>query len=219
MAGLGAGGMVHGAKVVEPAHPSARQPPLDMCVGRQGGLHHIGREESGDDGDCHDNGVEKVGDNAQGEAERGYDEGELANLRHGEAALHGGLQRLAAKHEPHGAEECLPEDDGHDEHHDGECVGDKDMRVDEHAHGDEEDGAEEVLDRVYDTRYLVGLDSLGEDATHDEGTEGGAEANGGGDNGHGAAQPKRHHYHRLAVHQTAGTAQEWWYEEYAHDKP
>ena len=109
-------------------------------------------------------------------AQGGQDECELTDLRQREGALHGGLQRLAGKQESAGAEDGLPKHDGCDDAEDGDNILDDEVHIDHHAYRHEEDGTEEVLDRGDEVLYLLGLDSLGQDATHDEGAEGSGEA-------------------------------------------
>ncbi len=91
-----------GAHVVETAHPPAGQHALQGVVGGWGEAYHVRREERGDHTHGHDDGVDEAADDVERQAQRGDDEGELANLRHREATAHGGLQRLTAEHEAEG---------------------------------------------------------------------------------------------------------------------
>ena len=93
------------------------------------------------------------------------------------------------------------------------------MWVDQHAHRHEEDGTEEVLHRLYQLDNLVGLDGLGKDAAHDEGSEGAAEPHQRGDARHGAAESERHDGHGLVVHEQTRLAQEHGDEEDAYHQP
>lgn len=92
--------------------------------------------------------VEEVADDPQGEAERRNDERKLANLSHGETAAHGILQRLAAQEESYRSENGLTDEDGHDDDDYRQGIVDENLRFDEHADRDEEDGSEEVLHRL-----------------------------------------------------------------------
>ena len=66
---------------------------------------------------------------------------------------------------------------------------------------------------------LVGLDGLCQYASHDEGSEGRAEAYLGGQYGHEAAQTEGDDEQRLLIHQLACLTQDGGDEENAHDEP
>ena len=73
------------------------QVPVDEIVGWIGQADHIGREEDGDHGNGHHNRVEEAAGDAQRHAQGGDDEGKLADLGKGAAALDGRFQRLAGE--------------------------------------------------------------------------------------------------------------------------
>ena len=218
MAGGGSGGGAR-ADVLQAAAPLARQVACEKVVARLRSTDHVRCEECCDDGDRDYNRIEEVADDPQGEAQRRYDKGKLAHLGHGETTAHGVFQALAAQEVAHRAEEGLTGEDGEDEAEDGEGVIDDDQRIDEHADGDEEDGAEEILDRFDEADDLVGLDGLGKDAAHHKGSEGAAEAHLGGDDGHEAAEAEGNDQEGLGVHELAHLAQQQGDEEDADDEP
>ena len=76
---------------------------------------------------------------------RGEDEGKLTDLRQRETALDGRLQRTAREQHAARAEQQLTDhDDGREDGH-IPLILPQHFEVDQHAHGDEEDGSEEVL--------------------------------------------------------------------------
>ena len=205
--------------VVEEDNYAGRQTALHKGIAGRRGTHHIRGEECRDDRNGHDNGVEEVADDAEGEAEGRYDERELTYLGHREAAFHGCLQRLSAEKIAERAEHGLSDEYCQDDCDDRQGIFNQYARLDKHAYRDEEDSSEEVLDRLDELYYLVRLDRFGQYAAHHEGSEGAAEAYLSGHDGHQTAQSERHDEQCLLVDELADIAQEHGNEEYSDDKP
>ena len=180
---------------------------------------HVWRQEDRDDRNGHDDRVQETARHAQGHAQGGDDEGEFADLRQREAALHRGLQGLSGQEHARGGEEKLPDDDGEGDDHDGQPVLGDHRRVHHHPHGHEEDGAEQVLHRLDEAFDVFRLDGFRQDGAHDEGAEGGGEAGLGGEDDHAEAQAQGHHEERLVVHQLLRPAQQERDQVDAHDDP
>ena len=201
------------------AAPPLGHQALHDCVGRFGQPNHIGRGKCGEDGYCHDNGIEEVTGDTERCTKRGENEGELANLRQREGALHGGLQRLSCQEETARAENGLPQDDGNDDAEDGHDVLRDKGHIDHHTDGNKEDGAEEILHRTDQLLYLFSLDGLGQYTAHDEGTKRSREADGRGYHDHAETEGECRDEQCLVAHQRFYLTQEQRYEIDAHDKP
>ena len=102
--------------------------------------------------------------------------------------MHGRLQTLAGQHKGERTEYGLSDEDGQHQCNDRPCIADEYLRVYQHTDGYEEDGTKEVFDRFHQLLYFLGFNSLCQDATHDESTEGRRETNLCGEYGHGAAK-------------------------------
>ena len=194
-------------EAVEVSRPRLGDTAFEQLVGRLGKAYHVRCEEGGDYRHRHHNGIEKLAYHSEREAQRGYDERKLAYLGHREAAAHGLREGLSAEQIAQRAKHRLPDDDDKRYHHDGQSIVDKHLRVDEHTHRHEEHGSKEVLHRVDEARYLVGLDGFGKDAAHHERTESSTEAHLGRQNSHEAAQSERHDKQRFASDEAAHRTQ------------
>ena len=184
-----------------------------------GGPDHIGREEGGDDTDGHHHRVEKTVRHAERGAQRGDDEGELANLCQRETAPDGRAQGLAGEEEAARAEHGLSQHDGQADDHDGQGVAHEHGGVDQHAHRHEEDGAEKVLHRRHHAPDVLRLYRFGQNAAHHERAEGGTVAHPFGEHHEQETQPDAHHEQCLAVHPPVGFPQEQGHDVNAHHEP
>src|SRR5699024_3312057 len=122
----------------------------------------------------------------------GYDEGELADLRERESRLHGYAQRLSRYEYAERGESRLSGEYHDREQHDGAGVAHEQSRFDHHAYRDEEDRAEEVLDRFDQPCDPFGCDRFGQERSHDEGAERSRETGLDGDHHHPQTQAERH---------------------------
>ena len=87
------------------------------------------------------------------------------------------------------------------EQHDGASVAHEQRRFDHHAYRDEEDRAEEVLDRFDQSCDPFGCDRFGQERSHDEGAECSRETGLDGDHHHPQTQAERHDEQRFVVEQ------------------
>ena len=113
----------------------------------------------------------------------------------------------------------MPDQYGQNQHENREPVLDDDLRVYEHADGDEEDGAEEVLDGLYDLGDVLSLYGLGQDTACHEGAEGRTIMQLDGEHDHQEAEAKRHDEQCLTRHQRTGLAQKSGDDEDTDNKP
>ena len=199
--------------------PTLGQVRVHILRGGPGQADHVGRQERGDDRHRHHDGVEEVSRHAQRHAQRGDDEGKLADLRQAEAALHGRLQRLAGQEHAQRAEQGLARDHGQRDDQDGHGIGHDHRRVHHHAHGHEEDGPEQVLHRGDQPLDMLGLYRLGQDGAHDEGAKRGREARARRQHHHAEAHGQGHDEQRLVAHQAAALLQQQGDEVDAHHEP
>ena len=146
--------------VVEPTHPATRHQLRQTIVSRYRCTDHIRRDEGRHDTHRHDDGIDKVADDFQRQAQRGDDERELTDLRHGETAAHSRLQRLTRKHVTERAKDSLPHHDRQNQNDDRHRIADQHMRIDEHTHRNEEDGTKQILHRRDNFLYALHLDGL-----------------------------------------------------------
>ena len=188
-----------------------RQGAFQPAVGRCGGTYHVRGEERSDDAHRHHHGIEEVGGHVERNAEGGEDKGKFTDLRQRETTLHRHAQWLPRKQETRRAEYGLPHDDGHADSQYWQPVFRQYGGVDHHAHGDEEDSAEEVLHRSRDALYALRLDRLGQDTAHHERAERAAIARLRRYHDQEEAQPHADHQQRLAVHPPPRAPQEQWH--------
>ena len=192
----------------QPLPPLLGDEAVEQAVGGIGHADHVGGEEGGDDRDGHHDGVEERVGHLQRQSQPGDDEGELADLRQGEARLNGHPQRLPREEhaqcgEAHLARHHRPGDD-----EDRHLILPQHGGVDQHADRDEEDGPEEVFHRLDQPLDALGLDRLGQDGAHHEGAQGGREAGLRGDQHHAQAKPHADDQQRLAAQEALGLLQE-----------
>ena len=115
-------GMAHG-DVVERSSEAVGQIALQPPVAGLCGPDHVRSEEGGYHRHGHHHRIEELADDAKRQPQRGDDKGKLAYLCHGEAALHGRAQRLAADKIGHGSEYALADEDGEHDGTDGPGIG------------------------------------------------------------------------------------------------
>ena len=162
---------MHLTQMVQTPQPPFRQTFRKAVVAGLGSTDHVRCEECGDHRHRYYNRIEEFADDAKCQSQRGNNEGKLANLRHRETAAHRCLQGLAAEHVARRAEHRLTQQDGQRDYNNGQPLREQNLRVDQHAHRHEEHSSEKILHRFYQTNDLVCLDGLGQNTTHDEGTE------------------------------------------------
>ena len=189
------------------------------AVGRIGKADHVGGEEGGDDAHRHHDGVEVWAGHVERDTEAGDDEGKFADLCQREAAVHRAAQRMTGHHKRKGAENGLPAQDGEGDDEHGAPILHENAGIDHHAHRNEEDGAEKVLDRRGEFLDLFGFERLGQDATHHEGTESRGVAGAIGQHDEQKAKPERNDHEGFVVDQVARTTQEGRHHIDAHHKP
>ena len=211
----GGTGVVAVEEGLDPLRELSVQPGID----RVREADHVRGQEDGDYGHRHHDRVEEVARDAETDAQRGDDEGEFADLRQGEAALEGRLQRLSAQQDAEGREGRLADEDRQGDDENRKPVGADHGGIDHHADGDEEDGAEEVLDRLDEMVNVLCLHRFRQDGTHDESAERGGESRLGGDDHHAEAQTEGDHQQRLVVHQFPGVLEDQRDQEQAHHEP
>ena len=133
--------------------------------------NHIWRKEYRDYRYRHNNRIQEVTGNTQSNAKGCDDERKLTNLGKGETALECSTEPLAGKQHAKGGERCLAYDDGERDNENGKPVLAYERRIHHHAHGHEENGAEQILDRFYQALYMLRLQRFRQDGAHDEGAE------------------------------------------------
>ena len=189
---------------VQPAQGTFRQDADELVIGRLCGHDAERRGEGCDNGNSNDNRIEEVAGDAEAHAEGGDDEGKFANLREAEAAVQRRVQTLAGGEDAAGGEEELAANGNEHEHEDGHDILAQKRRIYEHTHGDEEDGAEEVLNRRNKLFDALCFGSFGYERAHDEGAERRGEAELGGDNNHAEAEADGDNDEGFIVHELSG---------------
>ena len=189
---------------VEPAQGTLRQDADELVIGRLCGHDAERRGEGRDNRNSNDNRIEEVAGDAEAHAKRGDDEGKFANLREAEAAVQRRVQALAGGEDAAGGEEELAANGHEHEYKDGHDILAQKRRIYEHTHGDEEDGAEEVLNRRNELFDALCFGSFGYERAHDEGAECRGEAELGSDNNHAEAETDGDNDEGFIVHELSG---------------
>ena len=134
----------------------------------RGELEEEGRGEGREDGDGHDDGVEKRPRDGQGLAQTGDDEGELPHLGLRGRRRQGESQPLARRQTADGEEEKLAHDGNDAQQQDGQDVLHDHGGLDHEAHGDEENGPEEILTGRDQMLHPLGVDGPGQEGAGQE---------------------------------------------------
>ena len=209
------GGHAVGIDAFEPMSEAAREQP----VGRVGQADHVGREERGDDAHRHDNGVEVGARHLERDAQRRDDEGKFADLRERKSTIHGPTQRMPGHDERERAEHHLTAQHGERDDQHRAPMGHQDAGIDHHAHRNEEDGTEKILDGRDEVLNFFGFEGFGENTAHDESAEGRGVAGAIGQHDEHKAQTDRNDQQGFVVDEGAGAAQKGWHNVDPHHKP
>ena len=140
-------------------------------------------------------------------------------MRQTETALHSRLQRLPCQQHTQRPEEGLPEDDRQSNHDNRSRILHNHGRVYHHADRYEEDGAEQVLDRLHQALYALRLYRLGKNGAHDERAESSRETRVRGHHHHTETESERDYQQGFLAHQLPAPLQQSGDEVYPHHEP
>ena len=204
---------------VQAGDPTLRQDLDQTAIGRFGQFDHVRGGEGGDDGHGDDDRVDELPHDAERHAHACDDEAEFAELGEAEARVDGVAQAAAGHQDTRAGEEDVAEHHEQRDDEDDEPVLRDDGRGDHHTHGDEEDGAEEVLDRRDDALNVLAFNGLSKNGTHHEGAERGGEAHGLGQRDHAEAQADADDEQDLVVEEAARPLEDGRDDVDAHQEP
>ena len=145
-----------------------RRDPVEPVHGAIRALDQIRREQRGDGGNRHGNGIEKIARHLQGQAQRGDDERKLADLRQPHADAQGSAGIVAAEKCPEGTGQHLADDHGQRDDHHGLPMREQHLGINQQPDGHEENGAEHVAHRFQQRFDAVEFPRLGDHRANDE---------------------------------------------------
>ena len=122
-------------------------------------------------GNCYDDGIEEVADYAKAHTQGSDDEGEFADLRQAETAVHGDVEVLTCSQHAAGGEDKLANNGNCYENENGEPVLQEQGRVNQHTNGYEEHCTEQVFNRFYKMLDVFSVGSFCNQRTHNESTK------------------------------------------------
>ncbi len=156
---------------------------------------------------------------AQRYTQGSYDKGKLTYLRQTETALHGRLQRLPCQQHTQCTEEGLPENDRQSNHDNRSSILCNHSRIYHHADRYEEDGTEQVLDRLHQPLYALRLYCFGKNGAHNKCAESSREPRTRSHHHHTETESERYNQQGFLAHQLPAPLQQSGNEINTHHEP
>ena len=189
---------------VDPHLPVGGHFSAQQTQRRAGRLDHIRRRKGRNHRHGNHHGVDKVTHHAQRTAERCDDKAELTQLCERKTGIRSGLEALSGQDGTAERKEQVADDNHQGQHQYGSPVCADNSRIHHHAHGNEENGTEQVFDAAQQMFDTLPFQGFGQDGTHDEGTQCGGKPYGVGNGYHTETQAHGHHQQGLVIEKFLG---------------